>query len=513
MPTHRALALQAARESMVLLKNDGTLPLKKGIERIAVVGPLADQTNVLYGNYHGTNLQMTSALEGIKKQFPGAQVTFAPGTKFLRDNAKPVPESELQTEDGQPGLKAEYFKGVDLQGKPAMVRVDKTVDFDFVSVAPSDAIGTQNFSVRWSGYIIPKKSGEYDFGATGDDGFRVWLDGKLIVEDWTTHGAETKTDQVTLEDGHKYAVKMEYFQGGGGAVAKLVWSLHSNSRPLDQALADAKKADIVIAVVGITSDLEGEEMTINLAGFKGGDRTSLDLPQEEDELLQAMKSTGKPLVVVLMNGSALSVNWAKEHANAILEAWYSGEEGGHAVAETLAGLNNPAGRLPVTFYTGANQLPDFTDYSMKDRTYRYFHGDPLYPFGYGLSYSKFEFRNMKISSQKLNAGDSLDVEADVKNVSAKDGDEVAELYLSFPEVPGTPIRALRGFKRVHVAAGQTEHLHFTMDGRDLSAVNEAGDRIVGPGTYRLSVGDGQPGTNAAMVEATFAVEGEKKLPE
>ncbi len=512
-PEHRALALRAARESMVLLKNDGTLPLKKEIGRIVVVGPLADETNVLYGNYHGTNSQMTSALDGIKKQFPNAQVTFAPGTRFLREDAKPVPESELQTEDGQPGLKAEYFKGIDLQGNPVMARVDKTVDFDFVSVAPSDAIGTQNFSVRWSGYIIPKKSGVYDFGATGDDGFRLWLDEKLVVEDWTTHGAETKTEKVTLEAGHKYAVKMEYFQGGGGAVARLVWSLQSNSHPLDQALADARKADIVIAVVGITSDLEGEEMTINLAGFKGGDRTSLDLPQEEDELLQAMKSTGKPLIVVLMNGSALSINWAKEHANAILETWYSGEEGGQAIAETIAGSNNPAGRLPVTFYTGVNQLPEFTDYSMQGRTYRYFHGDPLYPFGYGLSYSRFAFSNLKLSSQHLKAGDPLDVDADVKNISATAGDEVAELYLSFPDVPGVPIRALRGFRRVHVSAGETQHLHFTLDARDLSIVNEAGDRIVFPGSYRLSLGGGQPGMKAAMAETGFEIAGDKALPE
>jgi beta-glucosidase len=510
---HRALSLQAARESMVLLKNDGTLPLRKGVKHIAVVGPLGDQTRVLYGNYHGTNSRMTSALDGIKKQFPGAQITFAPGTRLLRNASTPIPSAVLQTEDGQPGLKADYFKGIDLQGEPALVRVDKTVDFDFVGTAPSDDIGTQNFSVRWTGYLVPAKAGVYDLGVTGDDGFRLWLDGKLLAEDWSTHGPETKTAKVTLEAGHKYAVKLEYFQGGGEAVARLLWSQENNIRPLDKALADAKKADVLIAVVGITSDLEGEEMSVNLEGFKGGDRTSMDLPKEELELLQAVKSTGKPLVVVLMNGSALSVNWAKENANAILEAWYSGEEGGQAIAETLVGLNNPSGRLPLTFYTGIDQLPEFTDYSMKERTYRYFHGEPLYPFGYGLSYSKFAFSNLKLSAEKVNAGDSLDVDADVKNTSAKDGDEVAEIYLGFPEVPGAPIRALRGFTRVHVRAGQTEHLHFTMDARDLSMVNEAGDRMVSPGDYKLTVGDGQPGTPAAVVETRFSIDGEEKLPE
>lgn len=510
---HRALALQAARESMVLLKNDGALPLKKGIKRIAVVGPLADQTRVLCGNYHGTNPELTSVLEGIKKQFPGTRVSFAAGTGFLRNAATAVPGEELRTEDGQAGLKGEYYKGVELQGAPLMTRVDKTVDFDFVATAPSDEIGTQNFSVRWSGYMIPKASGLYDLGVTGDDGFRLWLDGRLLVEDWTTHGAETKTEKIKLTGGHKYAVRLEYFQGGGGAVAKLVASRESNARPLNQAVDNAQDADAVVAVVGITSDLEGEEMSIDLEGFKGGDRTSLDLPQEERELLEAMKSTGKPLVVVLMNGSALSVNWTDKHANAILEAWYPGEEGGQAVAETLAGVNNPAGKLPVTFYRGVDQLPEFTDYSMKERTYRYFHGDPLYPFGYGLSYSTFSFGNLKLSSQNLKAGDSLDVDADVKNTSAKDGDEVAELYLGFPEFPGAPIRALRAFRRVHLQAGQEQHLHFTLSPQDLSAVDETGDHVVAAGTYALSLGDGQPGKTTASVDTSFTVEGDQKLPD
>jgi beta-glucosidase len=212
---------------------------------------------------------------------------------------------------------------------------------------------------------------------------------------------------------------------------------------------------VAVAVVGITSQLEGEEMKVEVPGFKGGDRTSLDLPKQEEDLLEALKRTGKPLIVVLMNGSALSVNWAKAHANAILDAWYSGEEGGTAIAQTLAGMNNPAGRLPVTFYTGVAQLPPFEDYAMKNRTYRYFEGTPLYPFGYGLSYSQFSYSNLKLSTEQLNAGDPLTVEADVKNISDRDGDEVVELYLSFPKSPTAPIRALRGFTRVSVAAGAT----------------------------------------------------------
>jgi beta-glucosidase len=270
---------------------------------------------------------------------------------------------------------------------------------------------------------------------------------------------------------------------------------------------------MAVAVVGITSQLEGEEMKVDLPGFKGGDRTSLDLPKQEEDLLQALKNSGKPLIVVLMNGSALSVNWASQHANAILDAWYSGEEGGTAIAQTLAGVNNPAGRLPVTFYTGVEQLPPFEEYAMKNRTYRYFAGTPLYPFGYGLSYSQFTYSNLKLSTDKLKAGDPLSVEADVKNLSDHEGDEVVELYLGFPESANAPIRALRGFTRVQVAGGETQHLHFALSARDLSQVKDNGDRVVAPGAYRLSVGGGQPGTAASSLEAEFSISGEQALPE
>jgi len=214
-----------------------------------------------------------------------------------------------------------------------------------------------------------------------------------------------------------------------------------------------------------------------------------------------------------MNGSALSINWVKEHANAILEAWYSGEEGGAAIAQTLAGVNNPSGRLPVTFYTGVDQLPPFEDYSMAKRTYRYFTGTPLFPFGYGLSYSKFAYSNVQLSAKNLKAGDALSVDADVTNASQRDGDEVVELYLTFPKLPGAPLRALRGFTRVHIQAGKTEHIHLTLNPRDLSCVNESGDRLIAPGSYTLSLGGGQPDTGAPVVESAFTITGRKQLPE
>jgi beta-glucosidase len=226
-----------------------------------------------------------------------------------------------------------------------------------------------------------------------------------------------------------------------------------------------------------------------------------------------LKGSGKPLVVVLMNGSALAVNWANDHANAILDAWYSGEEGGTAIAQTLAGTNNPAGRLPITFYKGTEQLPEFEDYAMKNRTYRYFSGEPLYGFGHGLSYTTFEYSGMKLSNSSLNAGDPLDVEVDIKNTGKRDGDEVAELYITFPKLPGTPLRALRGFTRVHLNAGEQKHVKLTLSPRDLSYVNEAGDRFVSTGDYLITVGGGQPGTGAPHAESHLMIQGEQKLPE
>ena len=508
---HRALALKLARESIVLLKNDGVLPLRPDVRKIAVFGPLAESVSVLHGNYSGTASRATTALDGIRKQFAAAQVTFSPGMNFLRQPTV-VPTAVLSTGDDQAGLKGEYFSGENFAGTPQVVRVDKTVDVQFFhqdSSALTPPSGMKDFSARWTGFLTPAESGTYEIGLAGSMN-QLWLDGQLIVDDLALHDPKPTTKTLQLEKGHRYALKLEYLRGGLGT--KLVW-MNPISDPIAEAAAAAKESDVVVAVVGITSQLEGEEMKVDVPGFKGGDRTSLDLPKEEEDLLEALKGAGKPLVVVLMNGSALSVNWANENADAILDAWYSGEEGGTAIAQTLAGVNNPAGRLPITFYKSVEQLPAFEDYSMKNRTYRYFNGQPLYAFGYGLSYSKFEYSNLKLSATNLKAGDSLSVDADVRNVSQREGDEVVELYVSFPKSPVAPIRALRGFVRMPLSAGETKHVHFILDARDLSEVNEKGDRIVAEGAYRVSVGGSQPGTVAPMAEAEFRITGIQRLPD
>jgi len=506
---HRALALKIARESIVLLKNDGTLPLNDGVKKIAVLGPLAESARVLEGNYSGTPSRSTTALDGIREQFPAAEVTYAPGMNLLRTE-EVVPTEVLSSPDGQPGLRGEYFSK-DFQEAAQVVRVDKFINFnrfrpDTISPPP----GMQNFSARWTGFLTANETADYQLGTFGSME-KLWFDGKLIVDDFVQHSPKPNlTTTVHLEKGRRYPIKLEYGQGGRGI--QLVW-LKVVANPIPEAVALAKAADVVVAVVGISSQLEGEEMKVNVPGFEGGDRTKIDLPKEEEDLLEALSATGKPLVVVLMNGSALAVNWANDHANAIFDAWYSGEEGGAAIGQTLAGANNPAGRLPVTFYTGVEQLPPFSDYAMKNRTYRYFEGKPLYPFGYGLSYSKFEYSNLKLSSNDLTAGDSLTADVDVKNTSEWDGDEVVQLYISFPKAPGAPLRALRGFTRVHILAGETQHVQLTLNPRDLSFVNEAGDRGVYAGAYSISVGGGQPGTGAAGTEAKLSIHGEQKLPE
>jgi beta-glucosidase len=508
---HRDLALKLASESIVLLKNDGVLPFGASVRKIAVVGPLADSAKVLEGNYSGTPSRSTTALDGIRKQFGEANVTYVPGTNFLRQEVV-IPSAVLSTDDGQPGLKGEYFSGKDFDGAPAVVRTDKYANLQPLHPDPAALVppaGLKDFSVCWTGYLTPTESGRYKIGVVGELN-RLWLDGELLVDDPVLHDPKTTTKTLPLEKGRRYSLKLEYAKGGIGT--KLVW-LPVSEDPIAEAVASARNADAVIAVVGITSQLEGEEMKVEVPGFSGGDRTSLDLPKEEEDLLEALKAPGKPVVVVLMNGSALSVNWAQQNSNAILDAWYSGEEGGTAIAQTLAGLNNPAGRLPVTFYKSVDQLPPFDDYAMKNRTYRYFQQTPLYPFGYGLSYSTFEYTALKLSAANLRAGDSLRVDVTVSNRSLKEGDEVVQLYLSFPTLPGAPLRALRAFQRVHLASHESRPLSFDLGPRDLSLVNEAGDRMVAPGMYRVSVGGGQPGTGVPTVEAPLTIHETQRLPD
>ncbi len=514
---HRDMARRVADEAMVLLKNDGTLPLKRGGIKIAVIGPLANQTRVLLGNYNGIPTHTVSILEGLRKEFSGADIQYVPGTQFLSHAADPVPASAL-TVDGKPGINVSYAK-LDMTNinrpaatKPLAARTDPTLDAA-AEPLPSEVADVRPLAIRWDGSITAPETGDYNLGLKASGFFRVQVDGKNVTSSYEGNPDEAKLGRVHLEGGKPATLHVEYTPPENGSPnAKLVWS-KVDLKPQPEAIEAAKNADVVIAVLGISSELEGEEMQVSEPGFKGGDRTSLDLPKPEEDLLEAVAASGKPVVLVLTNGSALAVNWAQEHVNAILEAWYPGEEGGTAVAETLSGKNNPAGRLPVTFYTGVDQLPPFEDYAMKGRTYRYFDGKPLYPFGYGLSYTTFSYSNLVLPNDAVAAGQPLKAQVTVANMGKAAGDEVVQLYLSFPDVKGAPIRALRGFHRVHLDPGQSTNVQFELRPRDLSMVSDAGEPIIAEGKYLVSVGGGQPGTGAPAVDGSFEVKGHVVLPE
>jgi beta-glucosidase len=430
-----------------------------------------------------------------------------------------VPNALLKT-DGRPGAKATYLNqnivgfSSELANTtaPLATRVEPGIDMS-AQPLPVGAEKADPLTVRWDTTLTPKETGDYNLGVETDGFFRVFLDNKPVVMANYPHGVETQTGKVHLDAGKAYELVVQYQRTGNAAPnLRLMWG--KLDRRVDATVvAAAEKADAVVAVVGITSELEGEEMNVTEPGFKGGDRTSIDLPEPERELLETLAKAKKPLVVVLTNGSALAVNWANEHANAILDAWYPGEEGGTAVAETLSGKNDPAGRLPVTFYKGVDQLPPFEDYSMKGRTYRYFSGTPLYPFGYGLSYTKFEYSDLKVPADAVKAGDPMVVEAKVTNTGSVAGDEVAQLYLNFPGVPGAPLKALRGFERVHLEPGASQTVRFELKPRDMSMVTETGEPVIAEGVYTVSVGGGQPSTGAPGEATTFNVVGTAKLPE
>ncbi len=510
---HRQLSLEAARESIVLLKNENNmLPLRKDLKSIAVIGPNADDVPVLLGNYNGQPSRATTPLAGIRSHVsPGTKVVHTMGTTLTEVSVVPVPASALRQPGGKPGLSAEYFANKNLEGTPALKRVDESVNFDWGMSNPAPELPADNFSARWTGKLTPTVSGKYRLGAIADDGVRIYLDGKLIAEDWTEHASTTVTAEVTLQAGQSYDVKMEYYESQIGAVAKLVWQppVVNSGSPYADAVKLANEADTVVLVLGLSSQLEGEEMNVREPGFLGGDRTDIKLPARQEALLQAVAATGKPIVLVLLSGSALAVNWADTHVAAIVQAWYPGEEGGAAIADVLFGDYNPAGRLPVTFYKSVDQLPPFENYAMDGRTYRFFTGQPLYPFGHGLSYTKFKYSGFTVSSPRVAPGDSVMVSATVENSGSREGDEVVQVYvIDVKASVRVPIRSLAGIERVHLQPGERRVVSFTVYPRQLAVITNDGRTVVEPGEFKVTLGGKQPGfTGTADAATTGFVEG------
>ncbi len=511
-PAHRELALKAARESIVLLKNEhNALPLKKDVKTIAVIGPNADAPEVLLGNYNGQPSKSVTPLAGVQsKVSPTTKILYSPGMFKIGASTMPVPSSALTVGGAASaaGLKGEYFNSREMKGEPALVRTDAEVNFDWGSLNPAPGIVEDNFSIRWTGKLTPPESGNYTLGAAGNGGMRLFVDGQMLVEDIANRRTKTITKPITLEAGRTYDIRFEYSENANNfAAAKLIWAPPSGSRLLhDEVMSKARQADVVVMVLGIAPSVEGEEMDVKLEGFRGGDRTDIALPKPQEELLKEVHALGKPVVVVLLNGSALAVNWANDNVSAIVDAWYPGEEGGTALADVLFGDYNPGGRLPVTFYKSVDQLPPFTDYSMQGRTYRYFKGDPLYPFGFGLSYTKFTYDNLKLSANRIKAGSGLTLTAEVRNAGGQAGDEVVQLYVTdvAASVP-VPIRSLAGVKRVFLKPGETQKVSFALTREQMSIIDDQGRRVIEPGEFLVSVGGKQPGFKGGADASTTSV--------
>lgn len=514
-PAHRQLSLQAARESIVLLKNqNNALPLKKDLKTIAVIGPSADNLGVLLGNYNGQPTKYVTPLAGIQaKVSASTRVLYSQGLYAPGVIVEPIPAAML-TSNGA-GLRGEYFNNRELKGEPTLVRNDAGINFDWGAMSPAAGIPEDNFSIRWTGKLQATESGRYTIGIAGNGGTRLIVDGQTIIEELTNRRTRSVNKEITLEAGHFYDIRLEYFENANQyAAAKLNWSPPSGDRRLkEDALQKSREADAVVMVMGITPSVEGEEMDVQVEGFRGGDRTDIVLPKPQEELIKEVQALGKPVVLVLLGGSALAVNWANDNVPAILDAWYPGEEGGTAIADVLFGDYNPAGRLPVTFYKSVADLPAFTDYNMQGRTYRYFKGQPLYPFGFGLSYSSFKYDGLKLSSKSIHNGESVTVSVNVTNTSNRAGDEVVQVYLSnsTASVP-VAIRSLAGVKRISLKPGEKQTVSFILKPEQMSVIDDNGKRVIEPGKFLVSVGGKQPGFSGSadvktsgVVSETFVV--------
>jgi beta-glucosidase len=511
-PEHRELALRAARESIVLLKNeDDLLPLRKDLESIAVIGPNADDLQTLLGNYNGTPAKAVTPLEGIRRKIsPSTKLYYAPGCE-LADGApqlEVIPSTHLRPADAaanETGLTADYYDNSKFEGEPVLSRVDPTIDFIWKDTTPLTGQWGDSFAVRWTGFLVSPTSGAYKLGVSGFSKYNLYLDDELIAEYEGIHYPVLNTKEVELEAGRFYSIRLDYVSRGLDPQVQLLWSPPGVDHET-KALEAAEKANVVVALMGLSPRLEGEEMPVKVEGFADGDRTDINLPRPQKELLKQIHALGKPVVLVLLNGSALAVNWAAEHIPAIVEAWYPGQAGGDAIADILFGDYNPAGRLPITFYKSVEDLPPFEDYQMEGRTYRYFQGEPLFAFGHGLSYTKFEFDSLHIDHSTVKAGGSVAVSVDVTNTGDRAGDEVVQLYVRHRDatVP-RPVKELKGFKRITLHPGERKTVTFTLYTHQLGIYNKAMRFMVQPGTVEVMVGNA---SNHLPLTGTFEIAGQ-----
>jgi beta-glucosidase len=480
---HRALALEAARKALVLLRNENkTLPFRKNLKSIAVVGPLANVVRL--GGYSGSGMKTVSVLEGVRRACPEAVIHFAPGPRLERRIYPAIPSSCLVPAGGGPGehgLRGEYFNNVNLSGGPDLVRIDAAIDFDWGGGSPDSTIRADRFSARWTGKLVAPVSGSHKIIVTTDDGVRVFIDGRRVDESWVDRGPTADVIPVNLAKGRSYDIKIEYYEDGGGAFAALGWDVETKRKP-DTAIPDAveavRRSEAAVVVVGVN---EGE----------GRDRADIGLNPELEQLIRSVAAQGKPTAVVLESGSAIAMqNWLQD-AGAVLEAWYPGEEGGNAVADALFGKVNPGGKLPVTFPISSVQCPLYYNNKPTGRGYDYadMPGKPLFPFGYGLSYTTFEYGNLKLSASSMRPDGSVRVSADVKNSGSIAGDEVVQLYIH--DVVGSvsrPLKELKGFRRITLEPGETKTVAFDLTPEHMAMWNREMKWVVEPGAFEIMVG-------------------------
>jgi len=447
----------------------------------------------MFGNYNGIPSYSVTPYQGIARTvLQKTTVFYHPLNGWVTSEPEylPVPSALFQ-HNGNKGLKVEVFNITKLQGEPVYTGIDTSIMLSWYATPPYPYISATNISIRWTGKIVAPSDGTYSFAFTGDDGYRIRINDKIVADQWKEQAPHTTKFQLKLQKGQSYDIIIEYFQSEHGAVAQLKWNRYSDT-DIEEAIRQAGECDAIVYVGGLSPNLEGEEMPVNLPGFDGGDRTRIELPDVQTQMLKRLKKTGKPVILVLMSGSAVAINWENSNLDAVLMAWYPGQEGGNAIASVLFGDYNPGGRLPVTFYASTNQLPPFENYSMKNRTYRYFTGKPLYPFGYGLSYTNFSYSNLKLPSTS-DTREKIKVSVTVLNAGGRAGDEVVQLYVKHPTATTpVPIHALKGFKRVFLKAGDKTTITFELNARDLAILDKKNRWVVKPGDIDIYVGGQQP---------------------
>ena len=455
---------------------------------------------MLWSNYNGFPSKTVTILDGIKNKLPNAEVIYEQGCNHTDDYILLNLGNHVSA-SGKQGFDVEFFNNVKLEGTPVYKGHTASVDYEggggthFAQNVPET-----DFSGRFVSEFTSPITGNVFLTGTFDDGYRLFVDDQQVYEYWRETSTRTHNHVLKATKGQKYRIKVEYYQGKGGATLHFSVGMQEELRT-SKVVDRVKNADVIIFVGGISPRLEGEEMNIAIDGFKGGDRTNVEIPAVQRRYVQALKATGKPVIYILCTGSAIALNWENDNLDAILNAWYGGQEAGTAVADVLFGDYNPAGRLPVTFYKSVDQIPDFLDYGMKGRTYRYMTEKPLYPFGYGLSYTNFEYRNAKLLKTKIGKSETAVISFDLANTGKVDGDEVAQIYIKNPNDPEGPIKALKAFKRVNVKAGASKQVSIELPAKSFWSFNDATESMeVRAGKYQILYGGSSDDSSLQSIE-------------